>query len=129
MSQPRVAHVSEGVHSYRRSSERSHSDAGSGRQGDPGSSRFYLSLEDDLLRIFGSDKIIGWMEKMGLEDDEPIEHRWINRSIENAQKKVEGHNFNIRKQLLEYDDVMNLQRQAISVPLRRPETRAGAAPK
>ncbi len=85
----------------------------SGRQGDPGSSRFYLSLEDDLLRIFGSDKIIGWMEKMGLEDDEPIEHRWINRSIENAQKKVEGHNFNIRKQLLEYDDVMNLQRQAI----------------
>jgi preprotein translocase subunit SecA len=85
----------------------------SGRQGDPGSSRFYLSLEDDLLRIFGSDKIIGWMEKMGLEDDEPIEHRWINRSIENAQKKVEGHNFNIRKQLLEYDDVMNLQRQSI----------------
>ncbi|MDG1480513.1 MAG: preprotein translocase subunit SecA [Myxococcota bacterium] len=84
-----------------------------GRQGDPGSSRFYLSLEDDLLRIFGSDKIIGWMEKMGLEDDEPIEHRWINRSIENAQKKVEGHNFNIRKQLLEYDDVMNLQRQSI----------------
>ena len=85
----------------------------SGRQGDPGSSRFYLSLEDDLLRIFGSDKIIGWMEKMGLEDDEPIEHRWINRSIENAQKKVEGHNFNVRKQLLEYDDVMNLQRKAI----------------
>ncbi len=85
----------------------------SGRQGDPGSSRFYLSLEDDLLRIFGSEKIIGWMEKMGLEDDEPIEHRWINRSIENAQKKVEGHNFNIRKQLLEYDDVMNLQRKAV----------------
>ncbi|MEN9784811.1 MAG: hypothetical protein RLZZ299_75, partial [Pseudomonadota bacterium] len=75
----------------------------SGRQGDPGSSRFYLSLEDDLLRIFGSDKIIVWMERMGLEDDEPIEHRWITASIENAQKKVEGHNFNIRKNLLEYD--------------------------
>ncbi len=85
----------------------------SGRQGDPGSSRFYLSLEDDLLRIFGSEKIIGWMEKMGLEDNEPIEHRWITKSIENAQKKVEGHNYNARKNLLEYDDVMNLQRKAV----------------
>jgi preprotein translocase subunit SecA len=85
----------------------------SGRQGDSGSSRFFLSLEDDLLRIFGSDKIVGWMERMGLEDDEPIEHRWITRSIENAQKKVEGHNFNIRKNLLEYDDIMNLQRKAV----------------
>ncbi len=85
----------------------------SGRQGDPGFSRFYLSLEDDLLRIFGSDKIVGWMERMGLEDDEPIEHRWITKSIENAQKKVEGHNFNIRKNLLEYDDVMNLQRKSV----------------
>jgi preprotein translocase subunit SecA len=85
----------------------------SGRQGDSGSSRFFLSLEDDLLRIFGSDKIVGWMERMGLEDDEPIEHRWITRSIENAQKKVEGHNFNIRKNLLEYDDIMNLQRRAV----------------
>jgi len=85
----------------------------SGRQGDAGSSRFFLSLEDDLLRIFGSDKIVGWMERMGLEDDEPIEHRWITRSIENAQKKVEGHNFNIRKNLLEYDDIMNLQRKAV----------------
>jgi preprotein translocase subunit SecA len=84
-----------------------------GRQGDPGSSRFYLCLEDDLLRIFGSDKIIGWMERMGLKEDEPIEHRWITNSIENAQKKVEGHNFNIRKNLLEYDDVMNLQRKAV----------------
>jgi preprotein translocase subunit SecA len=84
-----------------------------GRQGDPGSSRFFLSLEDDLLRIFGSDKIVGWMERMGLEDDEPIEHRWITRSIENAQKKVEGHNFNMRKNLLEYDDIMNLQRRAV----------------
>ncbi|MFT4975905.1 MAG: preprotein translocase subunit SecA, partial [Myxococcota bacterium] len=91
----------------------------SGRQGDPGSSRFFLSLEDDLLRIFGTDKMIGWMERMGLEDDEPIEHRWINSSIENAQKKVEGHNFNIRKQLLEYDDVMNLQRRAIYDMRRR----------
>jgi preprotein translocase subunit SecA len=85
----------------------------SGRQGDPGFSRFYLSLEDDLLRIFGSDKIVGWMERMGLEDDEPIEHRWISKSIENAQKKVEGHNFNIRKNLLEYDDVMNMQRKSV----------------
>ena len=85
----------------------------SGRQGDPGKSRFFLCLEDDLLRIFGSDKIVGWMERMGLEDDEPIEHRWITKSIENAQKKVEGHNFNIRKNLLEYDDIMNLQRKAV----------------
>jgi preprotein translocase subunit SecA len=85
----------------------------SGRQGDPGFSRFYLSLEDDLLRIFGSEKIVGWMERMGLEDDEPIEHRWISKSIENAQKKVEGHNFNIRKNLLEYDDVMNMQRKSV----------------
>jgi len=91
----------------------------SGRQGDPGSSRFYLSLEDDLLRIFGGDKLVGWMEKMGLEDDEPIEHRWITRSIENAQKKVEGHNFNMRKNLLEYDDVMNLQRKSIYERRRR----------
>jgi preprotein translocase subunit SecA len=90
-----------------------------GRQGDPGSSRFYLSLEDDLLRIFGSDKIIVWMERMGLKDDEPIEHRWITSSIENAQKKVEGHNFNIRKNLLEYDDVMNLQRKAVYDVRRR----------
>jgi preprotein translocase subunit SecA len=85
----------------------------SGRQGDPGSSKFYLSLEDDLLRIFGSDKILAFMEKWGIEDDEPIEHRWITKSIENAQKKVEGHNFNIRKNLLEYDDVLNQQRQSV----------------
>ena len=85
----------------------------SGRQGDPGSSRFYLSLEDDLLRIFGADKQIVWMERMGLKDDEAIEHRWITASIEGAQKKVEGHNFNMRKNLLEYDDVMNLQRKAV----------------
>jgi preprotein translocase subunit SecA len=85
----------------------------SGRQGDPGGSRFYLSLEDDLLRMFGSDKVTVWMERMGLEDDEPIEHRWITRAVENAQRKVEGHNFNIRKNLLEYDDVMNYQRKGV----------------
>ncbi len=85
----------------------------SGRQGDPGSSRFYLSLEDDLLRIFGSDKIAGIMEKLGMEEGEPIEHKFISRAVENAQKKVEGHNFDIRKHLLEYDDVMNKQRVVI----------------
>jgi preprotein translocase subunit SecA len=91
----------------------------SGRQGDPGGSRFYLSLEDDLLRIFGSDKITVWMERMGLEDDEPIEHRWITRAVENAQRKVEGHNFNLRKNLLEYDDVMNYQRKGVYEIRRR----------
>ncbi len=84
-----------------------------GRQGDPGSSRFFLSLEDDLLRIFGSDRITSIMEKLGMEEDEPIEHNMISRAIENAQKKVEGHNFDIRKHLLEYDDVMNKQREVI----------------
>jgi preprotein translocase subunit SecA len=85
----------------------------SGRQGDPGSSRFYLSLEDDLLRIFGADKLKGFMGRIGMEDGMPIEHRWISRAIENAQKKVEAHNFDIRKHLLEYDDVMNKQREVI----------------
>ncbi|GAB6192248.1 preprotein translocase subunit SecA [Desulfocastanea catecholica] len=85
----------------------------SGRQGDPGSSRFYLSLEDDLLRIFGSGRITGIMDKLGMEEDEPIEHNMISRAIENAQRKVEGHNFDIRKHLLEYDDVMNKQREVI----------------
>ena len=84
-----------------------------GRQGDPGSSRFFLSLEDDLLRIFGSGKITGIMDKLGMEEDEPIEHTMISRAIENAQRKVEGHNFDIRKHLLEYDDVMNKQREII----------------
>jgi preprotein translocase subunit SecA len=84
-----------------------------GRQGDPGSSRFFLSLEDDLMRIFGAERITGLMERLGMEDDVPIEHGLINRAIENAQKKVEGHNFDIRKNLLEYDDVMNQQRKAI----------------
>jgi len=85
----------------------------SGRQGDPGSSRFYLSLEDDLLRIFGSDRISSIMDRLGMEEDEPIEHSMITRAIENAQRKVEGHNFDIRKHLLEYDDVMNKQREII----------------
>ena len=85
----------------------------SGRQGDPGSSRFYLSLEDDLLRIFGSDRISGLMGKMGMEEGEPIEHSLISKAIENAQRRVEGHNFEIRKHLIEYDDVMNQQREVI----------------
>ena len=91
-----------------------------GRQGDLGSSKFYLSLEDDLLKIFGSDKILAFVERWGNPDDEePIEHRFINRALENAQKKVEGHNFNIRKNLLEYDDVLNAQRQAVYELRRR----------
>ncbi|MCD4715831.1 MAG: preprotein translocase subunit SecA [Desulfobacterales bacterium] len=85
----------------------------SGRQGDPGTSRFYLSLEDDLLRIFGSDRISSIMERLGMEEGEPIEHSLISRGIENAQKKVEAHNFDMRKHLLEYDDVMNKQREII----------------
>jgi preprotein translocase subunit SecA len=84
-----------------------------GRQGDPGSSIFYLSLEDDLMRIFGSDRISGLMERMGMKPGEQIEHPWLTKSIEGAQKKVEGHNFDIRKNLLEYDDVMNQQRRSI----------------
>ena len=83
----------------------------SGRQGDPGSSRFYLSLEDDLMRIFGSEKISGIMGKLGMENGEPIEHPMVSKAVANAQKKVEAHNFDIRKHLLEYDDVMNKQRE------------------
>ncbi len=97
----------------------------SGRQGDPGSSRFYMSLEDDLLRIFGADRLKGLMSKIGMEDNEPIEHRWISRAIENAQKKVESHNFDIRKHLLEYDDVMNKQREVVYH--RRRELLSGAS--
>ena len=85
----------------------------SGRQGDPGSSRFFLSLEDDLLRIFGGERISNIMSRLGMEEGEPIEHNLISRAIENAQSKVEGHNFDIRKHLLEYDDVMNQQREVI----------------
>lgn len=83
------------------------------RQGDPGSSKFFLSLEDDLMRLFGSDNIAGIMDKLGMEDDEPIEHSLVTKSIENAQKKVEARNFSIRKHVLEYDDVMNQQREVI----------------
>ena len=97
----------------------------SGRQGDPGSSRFYMSLEDDLLRIFGADRLKGLMSRIGMEDNEPIEHRWISRAIENAQKKVEAHNFDIRKHLLEYDDVMNKQREVVYH--RRRELLSGAS--
>jgi preprotein translocase subunit SecA len=85
----------------------------SGRQGDPGSSRFYLSLEDDLMRIFGSEKISRIMDRLGIEEDQPIEHNLVTRAIENAQRKVEAHNFEIRKHLLEYDMVMNKQREVI----------------
>jgi len=85
----------------------------SGRQGDPGSSRFYLSLEDNLMRIFASDRVAGLMQKLGLENGESIEHPWVSKAIENAQRKVEGHNFDIRKQLLQYDDVANDQRKVI----------------
>ena len=84
-----------------------------GRQGDPGSSRFFLSLEDDLMRIFGGDRLMGWMERLGMEEGVPIEHRMVTRSIERAQKQVEGRNFDARKHLLEYDDVMNKQRETI----------------
>lgn len=85
----------------------------SGRQGDPGSSRFYLSLEDNLMRIFGSDRMTGLMRKLGVQKGEAITHPWVTRAIENAQRKVEGHNFDIRKQLLEYDNVANDQRRVV----------------
>ena len=85
----------------------------SGRQGDPGSTRFYLSLEDNLMRIFASDRVSAIMQKLGMQEGEAIEHPWVSKAIENAQRKVEGHNFDIRKQLLEYDDVANDQRKVI----------------
>ncbi|MDQ3541237.1 MAG: preprotein translocase subunit SecA [Chloroflexota bacterium] len=84
-----------------------------GRQGDPGSSRFFVSLEDELMRRFGTERIGGWMDRLGMEDDQPIEHRFISRSIESAQTKVEGHNFDRRKHVVEYDDVMNRHREVI----------------
>ena len=90
-----------------------------GRQGDPGSSRFYISLEDDLMRLFGSERISGIVEKIGLEEDMPIEHKMLTKSIEGAQKKVEGRNFGIRKHVLQYDDVMNKQREIIYAERRR----------
>ncbi|WP_027720425.1 preprotein translocase subunit SecA [Maridesulfovibrio zosterae] len=85
----------------------------SGRQGDPGSTRFYLALDDDLMRLFGSERIAGIMDKLGMQEGEPIENGMVTKAIENSQKKVEGHNFEIRKQLLDYDDVMNQQREVI----------------
>ncbi|MFZ5584806.1 MAG: preprotein translocase subunit SecA [Thermodesulfobacteriota bacterium] len=97
----------------------------SGRQGDPGSSRFYLSLEDDLLRLFGSERISGIMGKLGMEEGEPIEANIISKAIENAQRKVEGRNFEIRKQLLEYDDVLNKQREVIYAQRRMALTGEG----
>src|SRR6185295_10656337 len=84
-----------------------------GRQGDPGASRFYLSLEDDLMRIFGSDRISGLMQTLGMEEGVPIEHKMVTNAIARAQKQVEGQNFSVRKHLLEYDDVMNKQRESI----------------
>ena len=90
-----------------------------GRQGDPGSSRFYISLEDDLMRLFGSERISSVVEKIGLEEDMPIEHKMLSKSIEGAQKKVEGRNFGIRKHVLQYDDVMNKQREIIYAERRR----------
>jgi preprotein translocase subunit SecA len=97
----------------------------SGRQGDPGESHFYLSLEDDLLRIFGSHRVAYVMDKLKIPEGEPIEHGMISKAIENAQKKVEGHNFEIRKHLIEYDDVMNKQREVIYN--QRKEVLAGEA--
>jgi len=91
----------------------------SGRQGDPGSSRFYLSLEDDLMRLFGSDNIAGFLDRLGMDDSTPIEHPLVTRSIETAQKRVEARNFDIRKHVLEYDDVMNKQREVIYEQRRR----------
>ena len=100
----------------------------SGRQGDPGSSRFFLSLEDDLMRIFGSERLSTMMGRFGMEDDQPIEHQLLSKSIENAQKKVEAHNFSIRKNVLDYDDVMNQQRKTIYA-LRRSILTGGEANK
>src|SRR5499426_3716220 len=85
----------------------------SGRQGDPGSSRFYVSLEDDLMRIFAADRISGIMQRLGMEEGVPIESKFVSKQIENAQKRVEGQNFSYRKHVLEYDDVMNKQREAV----------------
>jgi preprotein translocase subunit SecA len=91
----------------------------SGRQGDPGSSHFYLSLEDDLMRLFGGDKLVGMMERLGMEDGVPIEARMVSKSIEGAQRRVEGHNFDIRKNLIEYDDVLSQQRKSVYSLRRR----------
>ena len=99
-----------------------------GRQGDPGVSQFYVSLEDDLMRIFGSERISGLMTSLGIEEDTPIQNRMISRAIEGAQKKVEGHNFDIRKQLVEYDDVMNRHREAVYAKRRKALTNKDLRP-
>src|SRR6185503_12176033 len=91
----------------------------SGRQGDPGSSQFYVSLEDDLMRIFGSERIASIMDTLGLDEETPIENKLVSRSLESAQKKVEGHNFDTRKQLVEYDDVMNRHREVVYARRRK----------
>ena len=91
----------------------------SGRQGDPGSSRFFVSLEDDLMRLFGDEKVKAMIEALGMGDDEALEHKMLSRSIENAQKKIEGNNFSIRKHVLKYDDVMNNQREVIYAERRK----------
>src|SRR5258708_23175261 len=96
-----------------------------GRQGDPGSSKFYLSLEDDLMRIFASDRIAKLMETFGVQENEPIEPPWLTKAIQGAQQRVEGQNFDIRKNLLEYDDVMNQQRKTI-YGIRKEGLSAGA---
>ena len=85
----------------------------SGRQGDPGASKFFLSLEDDLMRIFGNNKVLDWVQKKGMADDEAMTHPWLNKALEKAQEKVEARNFEIRKNLLRFDDVMNSQRKEI----------------
>jgi preprotein translocase subunit SecA len=90
-----------------------------GRQGDPGSSRFFVSLEDELMRRFGSERIGGLMDRIGMEEDQPVEHKWISKSIESAQTKVEGHNFDRRKHVVEYDDVMNRHREVIYADRRK----------
>ena len=84
-----------------------------GRQGDPGASRFYLSMQDELMRLFGSDRMMVVMQKLGLKEGEDIQHPWISKAVENAQKKVEGMNFDIRKHLIDFDNVMNKQREAV----------------
>jgi preprotein translocase subunit SecA len=99
-----------------------------GRQGDPGSSRFFVSLEDDLMKRFGGSSIAGLMNKLGLEEDVPLEHSWVNKAIENAQTKVEAYNFDIRKHVVEYDDVMNRQREVIYSDRRKILTQENLRP-
>ena len=101
----------------------------SGRQGDPGRSKFFLSLQDDLMRIFGSERMDGMLQKLGLKEDEAIIHPWINKALEKAQKKVEARNFDIRKNLLKYDDVMNDQRKVDLRAAPRPDEATRTSPR